>query len=135
MMCGPTLAKVADVPAAWIEIDRDECLALLQTAECGRLATTSRALPAILPVGIEMRDQDLTVRSLLGSQVPLRPGQVVALEVGNLDALAGDCWTVVVTGILAVGSSLSNMGQSTASRGYRLESEFVSGWQSGKASP
>jgi len=101
----------------------------------GRLAATSYALPTIHPVAIEMQGDDLNLTPFLGSLAPIRPNQVVALEAGNLDEVAGGGWTVVVRGMLVVDCADSELAcpDITASQ-FRLSTELVSGWRSSPSS-
>jgi len=114
-----------------VPIDRRECLDLLKTAACGRLAVTFNALPTILPVAIEMREKDLSLRLLLGSLIPIRSHQVVALETGNLDLAAGGQWSVVVRGMLARElpeyEPFAYCG--VVAGQFRLSTELLSGWR------
>jgi hypothetical protein len=47
-------------------------------------------MTTILPVAGEVRGQDVTLHSLLGFHGLVHPDQVVALEAGNLDDVAGE---------------------------------------------
>ena len=116
---------------SWVAIDRRECLDLLKTAACGRLAVTVNALPTILPVAIEMREDDLSLRVLPGSLVPVRSHQVVALETGNLDDVAGGQWSVVVRGMLVreVPEYEPFTFCGVVAGRFRLSTELLSGWR------
>jgi hypothetical protein len=118
----------------WETVGRGECIDLLRTAACGRLALTASAMPTIFPVAIETHDEDIGLRSLIESQVLVHPNQVVALEAGNLDDIAGQQRSVVVLGILVVEQSEAKPGGSCVSPRFRLKTEFVSGWRSGPPS-
>lgn len=117
-----------------VPVGRDECIDLLKTAACGRLAMTASAMPTILPVAIEMHGEDVRLRSLLGSHVLVHPDQVVALEADNLDDVAPEQWSVVVLGMLVVEEHDGEPGGSCTSPRFRLKTEFVSGWRSGAPS-
>ena len=78
-----------------------------------------------------MQPDDLYLRSLLGSLAAIHPNQVVALEAGNLDEVAGEHWTVVVRGMLFVDHAQGELAypDMTAAR-FRLSTELLSGWRS-----
>ncbi len=121
---------------AWIALDRGQCIELLRTARYGRLATTARALPTILPVAIELHEEDLSLWPLLSADVQVIPDQVVALETGDLFNFEGAAWSVVVRGMLdsnvRSGNDLDEPGACglIAPSGFRLATEFLSGWSS-----
>jgi len=116
----------------WVAIDRRECIDLLETAAVGRLAITVNALPTILPVAIEMRETNVVLRFLLGSRIPVRSNQVVALEAGNFEDADGGPWTVVVQGMLTreQAESESPASSGVAAPRFQLSTELVSGWRS-----
>ncbi|MGO9964811.1 MAG: pyridoxamine 5'-phosphate oxidase family protein [Acidimicrobiales bacterium] len=123
------------VPATpWQPMGRDECLDLLKTATCGRLALTANAMPSVVPVAIEMSDGDVVLRSLVGPQVTVHHHQVVALEAGCLDDLADRRWSVVVLGMLVVDQTDAEPDGAGAPFRFRLSTEFTSGWCSGSPS-
>jgi hypothetical protein len=96
------------------------------------LAVTHKALPYVVPVHIEVVDNELAVEPFLGDLVPLVPG-VVALEAGTFGDAALPGWTVGVRGFL----TRPGDGTAPASKGhlsvppeiFRLSIEFVIGWR------
>ena len=113
---------------------RDECIDLLKTATCGRLALTVNAMPSVIPVTFELSGGDAILRSLIGPQVVVHPDQVVALEAGCLDDVADKRWSVVILGMLIVDKTDAEPGVTGASPRFRLSTEFTSGWCSGSPS-
>lgn len=81
-------------------LTRDECLALLATAEIGRIAVSARALPIILPVRFAMDDDRIVISTHHGTTLDSATRDtVVAFEA---DGAAGDSpfgWSVHVNGI------------------------------------
>ncbi|HET9078080.1 MAG TPA: pyridoxamine 5'-phosphate oxidase family protein [Acidimicrobiales bacterium] len=80
--------------------DRDGCLELLRTRPLGRLAVTSRALPAILPVKYCLLGDDVVFTAGTGARsLALVEGQVVAFQADDIDAETCSGWSVLVVGI------------------------------------
>ena len=81
-------------------LSRDECLALLATAEIGRIAVSARALPLILPVRFAMDGDHIVIATHDGTTLDAATRDtVVAFET---DDAAGDGhvgWSVHVNGI------------------------------------
>ena len=76
-----------------------DALALLRTAEVGRVGVTLGALPAILPVNYRYLDGSVFFRSAAGSKVTAASsGAVVAFEVDSFDPAARTGWSVLVVG-------------------------------------
>lgn len=90
-------------PAGATPLEPDECRQRLAEATKGYLATTARALPVILPVGIAADDGRLVLTPLFTSHLGMVPGTVqadtvVALAVGTLGNDRE--WCVVAQGVL-----------------------------------
>ncbi|MGV9983382.1 pyridoxamine 5'-phosphate oxidase family protein [Streptomyces olivaceus] len=86
------------------ELDRQECLERLSSADVGRVVFTREALPAVLPVSFWL-DQAGAVRlrtSAASEMVRAVDGAVVAFEADQVDAAAHAGWSVVVTGVASV---------------------------------
>jgi len=80
-------------------LDRAECLALLRTAQLGRIVFTDQALPAVLPVNFSVWDGSLLIRTGAGSKLAAATrNAVVAFEVDEIDPDTGKGWSVVVVG-------------------------------------
>jgi len=90
----PAHAEGGDVLA----LDRATCLALLATQRFGRVVFTSRALPAVLPVGFLLRDDAVLVSIRPGSALAAVAGGVVAFQADSIDAGAREGWSVTAVG-------------------------------------
>lgn len=81
----------------------DECRRLLSHNHIGRLATTSGALPCVLPVQYSLVGDELVLRTPghheVGDGID---GQVVGFETDHLDLDHGAGWCVSVTGTARV---------------------------------
>jgi hypothetical protein len=114
------------------ELSRRECLEFLGTVEAGRLAVTFKALPVVVPVRIRLDGDEVVITSLLGAEIPLMAGTVVALETGTLGQGTPDEWTVEVHGFLRSEEPVMNRPKEAGSkpRAFRLSTEMTSGWRS-----
>jgi len=82
-----------------MEFAREESLALLATAQVGRLVFTKHALPAIRPVNFVLDDDEVVVRTRPGSKLlPAVAGNIVAFEADEIDPDHHEAWSVIVTG-------------------------------------
>jgi len=82
-----------------MELAREESLALLATAQVGRLVFTRHALPAIRPVNFVLDDDEVVVRTRPGSKLlPAVAGNIVAFEADEIDPDHHEAWSVIVTG-------------------------------------
>ncbi|WP_236825963.1 MULTISPECIES: pyridoxamine 5'-phosphate oxidase family protein [unclassified Blastococcus] len=80
-------------------LDEDECRSLLRTAEVGRLAVTTGALPAIVPVPFAVHDGAVVIPTCTGSAlVPAVRGAVVAFAVDSYRPRDLGGWGVNVVG-------------------------------------
>lgn len=81
------------------ELDRDECLRLLQAQEVGRVGLSIDALPVVLPVHYVVSRGRILFRTGEGGKLraALR-NAVVCFEVDEVDAARREGWSVVVTG-------------------------------------
>lgn len=86
-------------PASTHVLTRDESLALLPTVPVGRLVFTERALPAVVPVNFLVDRGGIVLRTGATSSLATAVrGSVVAFEVDQIDPVARQGWSVVVTG-------------------------------------
>lgn len=81
-------------------LHRDECLALLQTAEVGRLAIIDGGQPLVFPVNYVLADDAPVFRSAPGTKVRAGVGRAVSFEVDEIDAGSKTGWSVLVVGWL-----------------------------------
>jgi hypothetical protein len=84
-------------------LGRQECLRLLGSVPLGRIVFTLGALPAIRPVNHALVDDDIIIRTQLGSGITSadarRGGVVVAYEADDIDVHRHSGWSVVATGM------------------------------------
>ncbi len=85
---------------ALIELDRDQCLALLGSVPVGRLVHTAQELAGIVPVNFVLQPDGIYLRTGAGSTASrlAGEGQLVAFEADAYDALGRTGWSVVVHG-------------------------------------
>lgn len=116
-------------------LDRDECLALLAGAHVGRVGVSMGALPTVLPVSYRLVDERILFRTGVGSKLDAATaGAVIAFEVDDVDAVAHEGWSVVVTGVAEVTddlplppSAIPHWPAGEASRVLALPTDLVSG--------
>lgn len=77
----------------------DECLRRLDAGNIGRVAITSHALPAIVPVNFVRSGERILFRTEPGGMLAHGcDGTVVAFEIDGLDATGFAGWSVLVVG-------------------------------------
>lgn len=124
------------------ELDREECLRLLERASIGRVVHTRHALPAVLPVNFCLDvDSAVLMRTSADSELAAAvDGVVIAFEADEVDATAHSGWSVVVTGRATVVTDPVEHGRlaRTGPRSWvaspeevfiRIEPELVTGRQ------
>ena len=80
-------------------LDTHTCLALMRTAEVGRLAVSIADLPDIFPINYVVDRGTVVFRTAEGTKLAAALlGRGVAFEVDGYDADAGDAWSVVIKG-------------------------------------
>jgi len=85
------------------ELDREDCLALLQDEPVGRVALTARALPVVLPVNFALLDGDIVWRSAQGTKLnDASAGFVVAFEADHYEPEQRVGWSVMIQGLAHV---------------------------------
>jgi nitroimidazol reductase NimA-like FMN-containing flavoprotein (pyridoxamine 5'-phosphate oxidase superfamily) len=81
------------------ELDREECLRLLQTQKVGRIAFTDDSGPDVLPVNYVMDGEDVLITTTgYGALARAATNGRVAFEVDELDDFTESGWSVVVRG-------------------------------------
>jgi uncharacterized protein len=81
------------------EINRAECLRLLDGAALGRVGVSVDALPAIFPVFVALVDDVVVFRTVPGTKlISASGGAIVALEVDEFDLATGEGWSVLIRG-------------------------------------
>lgn len=81
-------------------LDDAECLRLLSSHHVGRVAITTGALPAILPVNYHLVGRHILFRTGIGTKLDAATrNAVVAFEVDDSDPVAHTGWSVMAVGI------------------------------------
>lgn len=84
-------------------LDAAECVRLLRTARLGRVATTFRALPVVMPVNYAVVDDAVVFRTGTGTKLAAAvTNAVVAFEVDAVDDDTMSGWSVLVTGMASL---------------------------------
>jgi nitroimidazol reductase NimA-like FMN-containing flavoprotein (pyridoxamine 5'-phosphate oxidase superfamily) len=84
-------------------LDRQQCLALLQTVRVGRLVFTEGALPAVQPVNFRIYHDDVVIRVAGGAKLAAATNNcIVAFQADELDADLREGWSVTVVGHAAL---------------------------------
>jgi nitroimidazol reductase NimA-like FMN-containing flavoprotein (pyridoxamine 5'-phosphate oxidase superfamily) len=80
-------------------LDREQCLALLQTVRVGRLVFTEAALPAVQPVNFRLWHDNVVIRVAGGTKLAAAVRNfVVAFQADELDPDLRTGWSVTVVG-------------------------------------
>ncbi|GAA4203481.1 pyridoxamine 5'-phosphate oxidase family protein [Streptosporangium oxazolinicum] len=80
-------------------LSRQECVALLVSASIGRIVFTDRALPAVQPVNFVLDDEDIVIRTGLGSKLAAAASDaIVAFEADEFDHSTRTGWSVTAVG-------------------------------------
>ena len=81
------------------DLDRDECVRLLEGRGVGRIGTTVRARPVIFPVNYVVHDNDVLFRTRRGSDLEVATRDAVAaFEIDGMDDFYHEGWSVLVVG-------------------------------------
>jgi len=81
-------------------LTRDECLAFLASADVGRIAISTRALPLILPVRFVMAGDKIVISTWIGTTLDASTHHtVVAFEADGPSSHSSVGWSVHVNGI------------------------------------
>lgn len=81
-----------------VDLDEDECWALLSTHGVGRVALTTEDGPAVYPVNYDVVDGDVIFRTDPGTAPAEAVGAEVAFEVDRVDEVMSQGWSVLVHG-------------------------------------
>ncbi len=88
-----------DTNFSLVELDRAECLELLDRAGIGRVVLSVKCLPVALPVNFRLLDGDVVFATDEGSKLDAAvQGTVVSVEVDDIDRVYHTGWSVLVTG-------------------------------------
>ena len=84
----------------WQVLDRKECLTFLASAEVGRIAISTRALPLILPVCFFLDGEQIVISTHVGTALDgSTRDAVVAFEADGPSSRSTVGWSVHVNGI------------------------------------
>jgi len=98
-----TQASDDDTSLCTVELDRSQCLALLDGARVGRVVLSVDCIPVALPVNVSLLDDDVVFFTAAGSKLDAAVhGQVVSVEADEVDSMYDTGWSVLVTGIAQV---------------------------------
>jgi nitroimidazol reductase NimA-like FMN-containing flavoprotein (pyridoxamine 5'-phosphate oxidase superfamily) len=89
-----------DTPGGLSRLSREECAARLRSRHVARLAYIARAgLPDVVPVNYVLNGDDILIRSGPGPKLQAAErGEMVAVEIDDVDEDAHTGWSVVAVG-------------------------------------
>ena len=93
----PGMGTAAAHPV-FTELNPHECMTLLSDHGVGRIAVTTDAGPAILPVNYDVVDEAVIFRTTSTSASYLAADREVAFEVDRIDDALSEGWSVLVLG-------------------------------------
>jgi len=85
--------------AAFEELDRDECLALISTQRLGRLGVVVDGVPLVLPMGFLLNGETVVLQTNQGAKTLHGPLTSVSFEVDHVDWDEGVGWSVLIQGL------------------------------------
>jgi uncharacterized protein len=85
--------------AAFEELGRDECLALLSTQRLGRLGVVVDGVPLVLPMGFVLDGETVVLQTNKGTKTLHAPLTSVTFEVDHVDWEQQVGWSVLVQGV------------------------------------
>ncbi|MCL6735979.1 pyridoxamine 5'-phosphate oxidase family protein [Streptomyces neyagawaensis] len=85
-----------------VDLDPDECRALLSTHGVGRVAVSSASSPAVVPVNYEVVGDTIAFRTAPESVPAAAVGSEVAFEVDHVDEAMSQGWSVLAVGTARV---------------------------------
>lgn len=81
------------------DLDQATCRRLITTVPFGRIASTHRGLPKIVPVHCTVRGDEVVIGTIRAhNSVRVQPGDVVAFEADSYDPTTCEGWSVSVVG-------------------------------------
>lgn len=85
-------------------LSEDECRELLSAASVGRVGFIDGGRVQIIPVNYVLDGHDVIIRTVNDGVLAALPSSTVdvAFEVDHLDALSGEGWSVLLSGIVRV---------------------------------
>ncbi len=107
------------------ELNRRQCLDLLDTVRVGRLVFNEGGQPTVQPVNFRLWRDDLAIRVAGGPKLAAAAAnQVVAFEADELDAELRDGWSVTVVGHAEPVTDIDEL--------VELSGTFVAPWVEGQ---
>jgi nitroimidazol reductase NimA-like FMN-containing flavoprotein (pyridoxamine 5'-phosphate oxidase superfamily) len=107
-------------------LDRERCLALLETVRVGRLVFTEDTLPAVQPVNFRVHLGHVVIRVAGGAKLGVATSNaVVAFEADELDPDLRSGWSVTVVGHAEL---ITDVDELVAVSGTWLR-PWVGGWR------
>jgi hypothetical protein len=83
-----------------VELDRPQCLVLLEKTRVGRVVLSVDCVPVALPVNVALFDEDIVFSTNVGCKLDAAVhGKVVSVEADDIDTTYRTGWSVLVTGI------------------------------------
>lgn len=128
-------------------LNEEQCLALLETGQVGRVGVSVGALPAIFTVNFALNDRDIVFKTAEGTKLAAAASHaVVAFQCDRFDPEQRTGWSVLVVGrAIPVEdpdeiAQLDGLGLDPLAAGerrhyVRVSSEFVSGRRIVQPSP
>jgi nitroimidazol reductase NimA-like FMN-containing flavoprotein (pyridoxamine 5'-phosphate oxidase superfamily) len=101
--------KLVDPRSGIDVLDRDQCLALLQTDVIGRLAVVAGGTPAVFPVNYAMDGDAVVFRTAPGTKLDAGNGASACFEIDSFDRDRRTGWSVVVSGRLEEATSFDGL--------------------------
>jgi nitroimidazol reductase NimA-like FMN-containing flavoprotein (pyridoxamine 5'-phosphate oxidase superfamily) len=89
-----------EAPDAASALTHDQCMALLASTTVGRVAVTSRALPAVVPVNYLLAGNRIVFRTKRSGMLARAcDDAVVGFQVDDLEVSGRSGWSVLVVGV------------------------------------
>ena len=112
-----TSPRVEEVPVPGAvhgveDLDRATCRSLLSSVPFGRIGSTERGLPKIVPVHCTVRGEEVVIGTLRAhTTVRVRHGDVVAFEADAYDSVTREGWSVGLVGPCRVVTDAAEIGE------------------------
>ncbi|HEY7946022.1 MAG TPA: pyridoxamine 5'-phosphate oxidase family protein [Acidimicrobiales bacterium] len=83
-----------------IELDRAQCLGLLERVSVGRVVLSVNCLPIALPVNVALCGDNVVFSTDMGSKYDAAvEGHVISVEADDIDLIYRTGWSVLMTGV------------------------------------
>lgn len=95
----PVPAGASSRPATLVELDRDQCFALLRTVEVGRVGVTRTGrAPLVVPVNFVVDGDAVVFRTDTGTKLRAVATAPIAFEADGIDPFRRQGWSVLLEG-------------------------------------